>query len=79
MWLVCHRSLSETVEQCPHYAQGLWHADITGVGNHPPTYLCMGTITSEVQRVQVLAEAELRRTDHVQWGRPDSEEVIKQA
>ena len=30
-------------------------------------------------RVQVLAGADLRRTDHVQCGRPDSEEVIKQA
>ena len=24
MWLVCHRSLSETVDQCPHNAQGCW-------------------------------------------------------
>ena len=30
-------------------------------------------------RVQVPAWADLRRTDHVQWGRPDSKEVIKQA
>ena len=29
--------------------------------------------------VQVPAGADLRRTDHVQLGRPDSEEVIKQA
>ena len=30
-------------------------------------------------QVQVPAGADLRRTDHVQWGRPDSEEVIKHA
>ena len=30
-------------------------------------------------RVRVPAGADLRRTDHVQWGRPDSEEVIKRA
>ena len=30
-------------------------------------------------QVQGPAGADLRRTDHVQWGRPDSEEVIKQA
>ena len=29
--------------------------------------------------VRVLAGADLRCTDHVQWVRPDSEEVIKQA
>ena len=29
--------------------------------------------------VRVPAGADLRRTDHVQWGRPESEEVIKQA
>ena len=30
-------------------------------------------------RVRVPARADLRHTDHVQWGSPDSEEVIKQA
>ena len=29
--------------------------------------------------VRVPAGVDLMRTDHVQWGRPDSEEVIKQA
>ena len=29
--------------------------------------------------VRVPVGADLRCTDHVQWGRPDSEEVIKQA
>ena len=33
--------------------------------------------TMVLSRVGVLAGADLRRTDHVQWGRPDSEEVIK--
>ena len=36
MWLVCQRSLFETVDLHPHYPQGCWHAVITGVGNHPP-------------------------------------------
>ena len=30
-------------------------------------------------QVRVPAGVDLRSTDHVQWGRPDSEEVIKQA
>ena len=30
-------------------------------------------------RVRVPAGADLRHTDHVQWDRPDFEEVIKQA
>ena len=29
-------------------------------------------------QVQVPVRADLRYTDHVHWGRPDSEEVIKQ-
>ena len=39
-----------------------------------------GLGTMVLSRVGVLAGADLRRTDHVhivQWGRPDSEEVIK--
>ena len=30
-------------------------------------------------RVEVPVGADLRQTDHVQWGRSDSKEVIKQA
>ena len=30
-------------------------------------------------QVRVPVGVDLMRTDHVQWGRPDSEEVIKQA
>ena len=30
-------------------------------------------------RVRILVRVDLRHTDHVQWGRSDSEEVIKQA
>ena len=33
--LVCHRSSSKTVDLRLHYAQGCWHAAITGVGNCP--------------------------------------------
>ena len=48
-WLVCHRSLSETVNLHPHYAQGCWHAVITRVGNPPPhTCLLVGINTTPI-------------------------------
>ena len=75
----------------PYYAQGCWYAVITGVGNRP-LHVCAWDNTtpfsndsiaqpgSMVQSwVRVPAGVDLMRTDHVQWGRPDSEEVIKQA
>ena len=92
MWLVCHRSLSETADLHPHFAQGCWHAVITGVDNLHPHMSVSGDNTTPISNdgvawlgpmmqswVWVLAGVDLRRTDHVQWGRPDSDKVIKQA
>ena len=42
VWLVCHRSLSETGDLRPQYTQGCWHAVMTGVGNHPPPPMSVG-------------------------------------
>ena len=38
--LVCHRSMSETVDLLPHYTQGCRQAVITGVGNRPRMFVC---------------------------------------
>ena len=90
-WLVCHRSSHETVDLRLHYAQGCWYAAITIVGNHPymsvrweNTRLISNDGVAWLGPMQwswvvVPVGADLRRTDHVQWGRPDSKEVIKQA
>ena len=61
------------------------HTLITGIGNHPtppPPHMSGSGDNTSDDGVCSLARAnaaDLRRTDHVQWGRPDSEEVIKQA
>ena len=52
-WLVCHRSSSEMVDLHLHYAQGCWHAVITGVGNRPPQVCSCGDNTTPISNDSV--------------------------
>ena len=83
-WDVCGLSAIDPRPRQWISAQGCWHAVITGVGNCPHMSV-LGNNTAPINnddiarlslmvwsQVQVPTRADVRHTDHVQWGSPDS-------